>query len=329
LAHAQDRVLKLYNKRLAKKFPNPTPVKASVSKITESSSKASLPQVQNSPFKMDVDLPSVLNTSILGELANADDIVSLGSPEDWGLNNQNSGYDLYVHSPTVFYHSLTISAQSPTTCANITAATRNFITSSNVVYMARCDNKFVLPASPIAENLQRCDRALCTICKGKEAPYSYSYNDEWFLNSGASAYFTPFESNFISMTQGNYSRVEIANSKAPLFIVAVGTVLIKHEIIDPKNRTTRTTIFKLWPVYCVPGITIRLLSTGQLLQSGLSIEGTMDSSTFCGSSSDTVLSALPNLWGSIQVIRTYIIKNNVSNPMSLVTRHPDYEIIHC
>jgi len=37
-----------------------------------------------------------------------------------------------------------------------------------------------------------------------------------------------------SMTQGNYGHVKTANSKAPLFMVAVGTVLIKHEIIDPK-----------------------------------------------------------------------------------------------
>jgi len=27
-------------------------------------------------------------------------------------------------------------------------------------------------------------------------------------------------------------------------------------------------------------------------------------------------------------VRTCIIKNNVSNPMSLITRHPDYEIIY-
>ena len=54
----------------------------------------------------------------------------------------------------------------------------------------------------------------------------------------------------------------------------------------------------------------------------------MDGLTFCDSSSNTVLSVLPNLWGSIQVVRTCIIKNNVPNPMSLVTRHPDYETIH-
>jgi len=130
------------------------------------------------------------------------------------------------------------------------------------------------------------------------------------------------------MTQGNYGHIETANSKALLFMVAVGTVLIEHEIIDPKDRTTRTTISKIWPVYCVPGITMHFLSTGQLLQSELSIEGTIDGSTFHDSSGDAVLSALPNLWGSIQVVRTCIIKNNIPNPVSLVTRHPDYETIH-
>ena len=159
-----------------------------------------------------------------------------------------------MHSSTVFSHSLTISAQSSTACANVMAATRDFVTLSSVVCMARCDNKFVLPALPIAENLQRCDRALCTICKGKEVPYSCSYNDEWFLDSGASVHFTSFKSDFVSMTQENYGHIETANSKAPLFIVAVGTVLIEHEIIDPKDRTTRTAISKLWPVYCVPCI---------------------------------------------------------------------------
>ena len=115
------------------------------------------------------------------------------------------------------------------------AATRDFVALSSVVCMARYDNKFVLPASSIAENLQRCDKALCTTCKGKEAPYGCSYNDEWFLDSGASVYFTPFESDFVSMTQENYDRIKTANSKVFFFMIAVGTVLIEHEIIDPKD----------------------------------------------------------------------------------------------
>jgi len=176
-----------------------------------------------------------------------------------------SSWAISMYFSTVFSYSLTISAQSSITYANVMAATRDFVALSSVVCMAQCDNKFVLPALPIAENLQRCDKALCTTCKSKEVPYSCSYNDEWFLDSGASVHFTPFESDFVSMTQGNYGRVETANSKAPLFIVAVGTVLIEHEIIDPKDRTTRTAISKLWPVYCVSGMTTHLLSTGQLL----------------------------------------------------------------
>jgi len=116
LAHAQDRALKLYDEHLAKKFPDPTPVEASTFKITEPSLKAPPPQVQSGPSKMDVDLPLVSNTSVLEESANANDVVSLGSPEDWGLNNQISRCDLYVHSSTVFSHSLTISDQSLATC---------------------------------------------------------------------------------------------------------------------------------------------------------------------------------------------------------------------
>jgi len=148
-------------------------------------------------------------------------------------------YPQLLNPKTTFFSELVILS------TNVMAATRDFVASSSVVCMAQCDNKFVLPASPIAKNLQRYDKALCTTCKGKEALYGHFYNDEWFLDSGASAHFTPFESDFVSMTQENYGCVETTNSKAPLFMVAVGTVLIKHEIIDPKDRTTRTAISKL------------------------------------------------------------------------------------
>ena len=84
-----------------------------------------------------------------------------------------------VHSSTIFSYSPTISAQSPATCANVMAATRDFVALSNIVCMAWCDNKFVLPASPIAENLQRCNRALYTICKGIAAPIMM--NGSWTL----------------------------------------------------------------------------------------------------------------------------------------------------
>jgi len=73
----------------------------------------------------------------------------------------------------------------------------------------------------------------------------HSYNDEWFLDSSASVHFIPFEFDFVSMTQGSYDHIKTANSKAPLFMVAIGTILIKHKIIDPKDKTTRIAISKL------------------------------------------------------------------------------------
>ena len=127
---------------------------------------------------MDVDPPSVINMFILGESAKADDMVSLGDPEDWSMNNQSSRYDLYVHFPAFLHNSLTILAQCLTTCANVMAATRCFVATGSISFMAQCERKFILPALPIIENLCRCDKALCTTCKGKEVPYGCSYNDE-------------------------------------------------------------------------------------------------------------------------------------------------------
>ena len=82
LACAQDRALKLYDEHLARKLILLLLRHLGAFKITELSLKAPSPQVQSSLFKMDVDPPSVTNTSTLGESANADDVVSLGSPED-------------------------------------------------------------------------------------------------------------------------------------------------------------------------------------------------------------------------------------------------------
>ena len=77
---------------------------------------------------------------------------------------------------------------------------------------------------------------------------------EWFLDSSTSAHFILFESNFVNMTLSNYGQVETTKSKAPLFMVTSGTVLIEHKIFDSKKETTKVAVSKLWPVYCVSGI---------------------------------------------------------------------------
>ena len=142
-------------------------------------------------------------------------------------------------------------------------------------------------------NFSKCKKILCSLCKGKKEPHGNFYKDEWFLDSSDSTHFTPFESDFISMTLGNYSWVETTNSKAPLFMIVFGTVLIEHKIFNPEKRAIKVAMSKLWLVYCVFGMQIHLLSTGQILQSGLRVKGNKSGSTFCNKSDDAILLATP------------------------------------
>jgi len=124
----------------------------------------------------------------------------------------------------------------------------------NYIYIASSQNGFLLLDLSIAVNLSKCEKTLCSLYKGEKAPHDSFYKDEQFLYSGVSTHFTPFESDFVDMTLGNYGQVKTANSKVLLFMVASGTVLIEHEIFDPKKETTKIAVSKLWLVYYVPSM---------------------------------------------------------------------------
>ena len=96
--------------------------------------------------------------------------------------------------------------QSIQPCTNVAIVMEDSIRSSrvNYAYIASNQNKFVLPNLPIAVNLSKCEKSLCSLYKGKKAPHGSFYEDEWFLNFGVSAHFTLFESNFVNMTLDNY-----------------------------------------------------------------------------------------------------------------------------
>ena len=57
-------------------------------------------------------------------------------------------------------------------------------------------------------------------------------------------------------------------------MVALYTVLIEHKIFNPKKRTTKVAISKLWLLYCVSSMQMHLLFTRQILQSRLRIKAT-------------------------------------------------------
>ena len=58
------------------------------------------------------------------------------------------------------------------------------------------------------------------------------------------------------------------------------------------------------------------------------VESNKSSSIFYDKSGNAILSATPNFWDNIQIVRTCILKHDVSNSMSLVTRYLDFETLH-
>jgi len=71
-----------------------------------------------------------------------------------------------------------------------------------------------------------------------------------------------------------------------------------------------------------------LLSTRQIFQFQLRVAGDKSSSTFYDKSGNTVISATSNLWDNIQIVRTHILKHNILNPVSFMTRYLDFETLH-
>ena len=100
---------------------------------------------------------------------------------------------------TVLKYDYTIS------CTNTMAAMEDFVALKKIYYacMASSKNRFILPNLSIAVNL-KCEKVLCSLCKGKKVPHGKFYEDEWFLDSSASTHFTLFKSDFVNMTLGNY-----------------------------------------------------------------------------------------------------------------------------
>ena len=58
------------------------------------------------------------------------------------------------------------------------------------------------------------------------------------------------------------------------------------------------------------------------------MEDNKSGSTFHDKSGYTILLVTLNLWGNIQIVKTCILKHNVSNPMSLVVRYLNFETLY-
>jgi hypothetical protein len=135
------------------------------------------------------------------------------------------------------------------------------VVSSAIMYMA----EFVLSAAPSGlklkdsildscalrcVNLHVCLKLTCP-CKAKQGS---AFNAEWILDSGASAHFMPYLSDFTTINKKNFGNVWTAGKNAHLAIKGKGTVLIQHEIHDSRTGTCKMSIMSLEPVFFIPGM---------------------------------------------------------------------------
>lgn len=114
----------------------------------------------------------------------------------------------------------------------------------------------------------------CLDCKGKGTEKSKSKEaiTAWLMDSGASIHFTSNKSDFVSyqdFTNKNCPFSQTATNVVP--INGFGTVFVK---VISHSKETGLEIHRLYPVLYLESLHMRLMSTGQLLSSGMSISGT-------------------------------------------------------
>ena len=93
------------------------------------------------------------------------------------------------------------------------------------------------------------------------------------VDSGVSVHFTGDKSDFSELklfTEKERPLAQTANGAAAIH--GAGTVFIKTYVDNTPDKMT-TTISRLSPVFYMPGVGVRLLSMGQLLNGSLKIKG--------------------------------------------------------
>ena len=59
------------------------------------------------------------------------------------------------------------------------------------------------------------------------------------------------------------------------------------------------------------------------------MEGDKSETTFHDKYGDAVSLVTPNFWDNIQIVRTYILKHDIPNPVNLIKKYLDFETLHC
>jgi hypothetical protein len=95
---------------------------------------------------------------------------------------------------------------------------------------------------------------------------------QWIMDSGASKHFTPMLSDFADFQLYDGPILQTAAVEAPLQIKGEGTVFLSHKVTN-KAGIVRAVVTRFYPVFHVPGMSVRLMSFGELLQNGCEVWG--------------------------------------------------------
>lgn len=96
---------------------------------------------------------------------------------------------------------------------------------------------------------------------------------DWLIDSGASRHFTGDMNDFYDFRILNTGKpLMVSTPDATIQVQGVGTVFLDHVIEDSNGKEVIVTT-RLENVYYLPGVKVKLVSMGTLLQSGLLLRG--------------------------------------------------------
>jgi len=166
--------------------------------------------------------------------------------------------------------------------------------------------------------------SLCT--SFKQMPTILS---QWIVDSGASIHFTGNESDFLDLIMFPIDgRPPASTANGSASVHGYGAIFVKNTVTHNGKKSTNN--MRLYPVYYMPGTTIRLMSMGQILQGNIHLEGDDKSLIFIGKDTEqTLIEAFPN---PLQSETIYWVNSKIISGKELITHTSmhadDYNLWH-
>jgi len=149
------------------------------------------------------------------------------------------------------------------------------------------------------------------------------------MDSGASIHFTGKESDFSDLQMFPIDkRPPVSTANGQSSVHSHGTVFVENSVTQ--NGKSKTHVTRLHPVYFMPGVSVRLMSMGQLLKGNMRVQGDEKSLTFLSKGTNTVmLEAAPKL---LQSDTIYWVDSKIVSGGDLIAHQSvhrdDYELWH-